>query len=239
MIGHTQIDPAVEIAQLGCEPAQSGQPATGQLGLHPGHAPQEPGDRPAVLLGNEVGGHGPIPGGKHDEVGMEPVSDPGHLGGEIVASLDEELELTAGIGGPDRRQAPFAQGHPGDGEGITRVALAGSPRPDPLPMGQLRRHLDGGLASCEQETGCCGAVPGRALEPDPAEVTERAEPGQEGGKARRLVRERVLVEHLPDVVDGARCKRRLVGVDPDHAHLVASISASTMAAGQAGKCALR
>ncbi len=38
----------------------------------------------------------------------------------------------------------FPLGHPGDREGVARIALAGPSRPQPFPVRQLGRHLDRG-----------------------------------------------------------------------------------------------
>ena len=170
---------------------------------------------------------------------MQPVADPGRLRREIIPGLDQELELAACIVEPDRRQIGLPECHPGDRQRITRIGLAGPSRSDPLPVAELRWDLDRGQSRADQEPGGRRAVPGRALEADPSERTQIPEPRQQAVEPSRVVGKGPLVEHLPDIVDGARSQRRLVGIDANHAHLVASISASTMAAGQAGKCALR
>ena len=49
---------------------------------------------------------------------MESVADPGLLGHEVLAGLDQELEFEGRIEQPDRRQVWFSQRHPGDGQGV-------------------------------------------------------------------------------------------------------------------------
>ena len=78
---------------------------------------------------------------------MEPVADAGLLGHEVLAGLDQELQLEGPIEQPNRRQVGLAQGHPGDGQGVTGIALAGPSGAHPLPTAELRRDLADGRAS--------------------------------------------------------------------------------------------
>jgi hypothetical protein len=78
---------------------------------------------------DEVGRAGAIARHKDDEIGVEAVPDSGCLGDQVVAGLDEELQLPAGVGQPDRWQLGLAERHPGDRQGIAGIALAGPARP--------------------------------------------------------------------------------------------------------------
>jgi hypothetical protein len=146
--------------------------------------------------------------------------------------LDQELELATRIVEPDRRQLCLPEGHPCDRQRVTGIALAGTSRPEPLPVAELGRDLDRGHPCSHQEARRGSAIPGRALEPDPVELTQPNEPAQQHVEPGRIVRIRPFIKHLPDVVDGARRQRQLVGIDADHAHLVASLDAGTMGVGQ-------
>jgi hypothetical protein len=89
----------------------------------------------------------------------------------------------------------------------------------------------------QQVAGGRRAVAGRALEADPLDRANLPEPALERFEAGWIVGKRRLGHRLADLVDRAGRKRRLVGVDPDHVHR--PVLLRTMAAGQAGKCALR
>jgi hypothetical protein len=106
-------------------------------------------------------------------------------------------------------------------------------------VAELRRDLDRGLAGGEEEAGGRGTVAGRALEPDPVDVPDLGQPGQQGGEAGRVVRQGRLGQDQADLVNQARRQGRLVGVDPRDSHRSLLPSPDTMGAGQAGKCALR
>ena len=149
---------------------------------------------------------------------MEPVADACRLRCEIVAGLDQELELAAGVIEPDRRQLGLPEGDAGDRQGITGITLAGSPRAEPLPVAELGWDLDRRQPRGQQEAGRRRAIASGALEADAADATDLAEPGCELHEPGWVVRKGLLVEDLPDVVDRARRERRLVGVDPHHAH---------------------
>jgi hypothetical protein len=110
---------------------------------------------------------------------VESVADAGCLGHQIFAGLDDELQLAAGIRQPDWRQFGFAAGHAGDRKGVARIALASPSGAQSFPMTELRRHLDRGFVGGEQVPGRAGTVPGRALEADPLDLTDRMQPREE------------------------------------------------------------
>lgn len=163
---------------------------------------------------------------------MEPVANPGRLGDEILAGLDEEAELAARVRQPDRWQVRFPEGYPGDGEGVTRIALAGPPGPEPLAVAELRPHLDGREAGGKESPGRRRAIARRALQADSIDP-ELGQPRAERLDPGRVVRNGPLGHDAAELVEGARRERRLVGVDTNHAHRNRLLPGRTMGAGQA------
>lgn len=153
MTGDARTDPRVEGPFLGAQPAKVGEPTPGKVGLDAGEWSQQATDRPLVAGGGQVRRRSAIPGQQRPQVGVEAIADPGHLGHDIFTGLDEQSDFETRVSRPDRRQVQFAGGHPGDGEGVTRVALAGSARPDPFSPGELRRDLADGQPGRDEEPG--------------------------------------------------------------------------------------
>ena len=60
-------------------------------------------------------------------MGVEAVAGPGLRVDEVVAGVGQQAELGRAVLEPDRRQVALAKDHPGDREGIARIALAGPP----------------------------------------------------------------------------------------------------------------
>lgn len=69
---------------------------------------------------------------------MEPIADPGALGDELIARVDEELEVGGEMRHPKARQAWLTQGHPGDRHRVGRVVLATAPARPPSKGRQMR-----------------------------------------------------------------------------------------------------
>jgi hypothetical protein len=179
VVGHEALDPALEDPCLGRQPVESPEAVAGELGLDAPQPAQELRGAPPVDLGGEVRDGRAVSGNEDHEIGVQAVASAGRLGDEILARLDQELQLAAGISKADGRQLGLAARHPGDREGVARVALAGSARPGPFAMAELGRHLDRGLAGREQVPGRAGAVPGRALETDPLDPADLVQPGEQ------------------------------------------------------------
>src|SRR5450759_705175 len=72
---------------------------------------------------------------------VEPVPRTRCLADEVLARLEEEMQLTRPIGQPDGQQVRLTGRHPGDREGVTRIALARPPGPPALGTAQVRWHL--------------------------------------------------------------------------------------------------
>jgi hypothetical protein len=74
-------------------------------------------------------------------VSVEPVAYPRRLCHQILARLEQEMQLARPIGQSDRWQVWFTGRDPGDRKGIARVALARPTRPLALGTTEVRRHL--------------------------------------------------------------------------------------------------
>src|SRR5439155_5340252 len=151
------------------------------------------------------------------EMPAEAVLGPGALGHEVLAMVDQEADLAVGpIEGGDREV--LAEGRPGAGQGVDRVALARLPARAAGAGHQLGRHPDDRLAGDEQV--------GRQALAEVAAVLERPRPlGEPGGPADELEmararrREGPLGELPAGSVDGHRGVAALVRIDPDDDHL--------------------
>jgi hypothetical protein len=137
---------------------------------------------------------------------------------EVIPRVGQQAELGRAILEPDRRQVGLAEGHPGDREGVARVALAGPTAATSFAPAQLGRDLPDGEPGRDEMVGHGCAVRGRALDPDPDLGSDAAGPGRERNEARRIAVERPLVDDAPDPVDGTRREGPLVGIDPDRWH---------------------
>ena len=74
-------------------------------------------------------------------MGVEAVAGSGLSVNEVVASVGQQAELRRAVLEPDRRQVGLAEGHPGDCEGIARVALAGPSAATSFAPAQVGRDL--------------------------------------------------------------------------------------------------
>jgi hypothetical protein len=151
-------------------------------------------------------------------VGVEAVAGPRLSVNEVVTSVGQQAELGRAVLEPDRRQVGLAEDHPGDREGVARVALAGSTAASSFAPAQMRRHLADDEPGGNEVVGHGCTVRGRALDPDPDLGTDAAGPGRQLDEARRIAVERPLVDDAPDRVDRTGRERPLVGVDPDGCH---------------------
>jgi hypothetical protein len=78
---------------------------------------------------------------------MQSVPHAGRLADEILARLEEEAQLAPPVWQPDRWQVRLTGRHPGDREGVARIALARSTPPPALGPAQVGRHLTDAEAS--------------------------------------------------------------------------------------------
>jgi hypothetical protein len=172
-------DPRRERPLPEAERPELGQPAAGELGLDAGLRPEEPPDQPLVTEGDEVGGPGTVPGQEAAEVGVETVADPGHLDDDVLAGLDEELQVEGVVGHADRWQVGLASRHPGDREGVAGIALAEPAGRRPFATGELGRDLADGQLGRDEEAGGGRPEARRALDPDDRGRVGLVDPGQQ------------------------------------------------------------
>ena len=137
---------------------------------------------------------------------MDGVADPGRLHELPVPGLDEEAELGRRVLDAHGWQLPLPGGHPGDGERVPGIALAGATGRPTLPAGQHRRHLPGLQADLDQGARRGRAIGGAALETDDRHGLERADPGDQGGVTPGVVGQGPLVERRPEIVDEAAAR---------------------------------
>ena len=235
---HEARDPGGERSLLETERPQPRQPAPGELGLDTGQRSEEPADQALMAGGDEVARPAPVPRHQAPQVGVEPIADASHLDDDVLAGLDQELEIERSIGKPDRGQVMLAGRHPGDRHGITRIALAEPPRPDPLPSSELRRHLADGNPGADE-----GARRGRP------KVAEPSIPTTIAGSLSRIHsrRRRWPAGSLANVASATQCRGRRrgrpraspCGCRSRSRSFPSSTAADTMASGQAGSSASR
>ena len=58
------------------------------------------------------------------EVPAQPIDDPGPLGDQVVAMVDQQPDLPGGTVQPGHRQLRFPQRRPGHGKRVDRIRLA-------------------------------------------------------------------------------------------------------------------
>jgi hypothetical protein len=190
-----------------------------------------------VADGGQIGRRRAIARCERPKIGVEPVADARLLGHQVLAGLDQELQLEGPVDEPDRRQVRLAQGHPGDGQRVTRIALAGPSRPDPFSPRELRWDLADDPAGRHQESGEGCPEARRALNADDRLLARLSRPLEERAMTGRVVVECLLGEDRAELVDVAGRQRRLVGIDPERCHGSSSCRVDTMGAGQAGSSA--
>ena len=119
-------------------------------------------------------------------MGVEAVAGPGLSVHEIIASVGQQAELGRAVLEPDRRQVGLAEGHPGDREGIARIALAGPTAASSFAPAQVGRDLADDEPGRDEVVSDRGTVRGRALDPDPDLGSDASGPGRELDEARRI-----------------------------------------------------
>ena len=120
MPGHPVGQAGRQRGDLTVQSAQPGEALTGEVDLDPAQRSEQAADRALMAGAGQVGSCRAIARQERPQIGVESVADPGLLGHEVLAGLDQELELEARIDQPDRRQVWFSEGHPGDGQGVAR-----------------------------------------------------------------------------------------------------------------------
>ena len=92
-----------------------------------------------------------LPGSRLElvQVPAQPVLDPGPLGNEIVAVVDQQPDLPLGAVEPRGRQV-LPESCPGNRKGVDRIALAGLARRAPGAGHELGWHAHHGLTGPDQ-----------------------------------------------------------------------------------------
>src|SRR6266508_3170797 len=135
--GHRSLELVCPSTQL----ADLGQEGTGELGPDPSDAVEGAFDRRELTATDELGDRSAVTRQQDHEVGMEAVAGPGLSVDEVITSVGQQAELGRAVLEPDRRQVGLAEGHPGDREGIARIALARTTAATAFAPAQLRRDL--------------------------------------------------------------------------------------------------
>ena len=125
MTGDEGRDRPLELAGPPTQITDLGQERPGELGSDAGLAIEGAFDRLELAAADELGDRPTVARQQDHEVGVEAVAGPGLSVNEVVTSVGQQAELGRAVLEPDRRQVGLAEGHPGDREGVTRVALAG------------------------------------------------------------------------------------------------------------------
>lgn len=89
---------------------------------------------------------------------MEAVADSGLSVNEVIASGGQQAELGRAVLGPDRRQVGLEDSHPGDREGVARVALAGPTGTSSFALAQVGRNLADDEPGRDEVVGHRGTV---------------------------------------------------------------------------------
>jgi hypothetical protein len=123
-------DVAFQVGDLLVEGAQAADGRQRELGPHGIQATGL--ERQAAGAGQRGRGDeraGVLPVARRDgpQQGVQAVADPALLGDELVAALDQQLEVGVQVRLVHPRQVWFAQGDPGEGDRVDLVVLAASP----------------------------------------------------------------------------------------------------------------
>ncbi len=107
---------------------------------------------------------------------MQTVAHPGPLGDDLIAGVDEELEVSLEVGLPEPREARLAKGNPGDRDRVARIVQAPAATGPAAIGGQVRRDVDDVLVEGEEPPTQGQAEPFRALDGDEARTGELLAP---------------------------------------------------------------
>ena len=146
---------------------------------------------------------------------MQAIADTGPLGDDLVASVDEELEVGLEVGLPEPWEARLAQGDPGDRDRVARIILAPTAAGPPAIGGQVRRDVDDFLVEGEEPPAQGQAEPPRALDGDEARTVEGVCPRDEPLELARACPDLEGPKWSAVLVDRSRGVGLRVRVDPD------------------------
>ena len=187
---YERADLPLERGALHIQLSEPSEIRAGELGSPAGQTVEETGDRSAVAGPGEVRDLALVVSGKHDQVRVEAVRNPSPLTHPHVPRIDEDLEILGDPGHRDRGEALLAKGHPGDREGVARIALARPAEVPALAIGEHRGHLNNPLTRSHEQPRQGRAERARVLDPEAPLRAVRLGPAQDPDVPLAIVRER-------------------------------------------------
>ena len=127
--------------------------------------------------------------GEDEQVAVEPVAAAGPLVDERFAGLEQEPDVAAPVVLADRRQSGLTGRHPGDGQGVARIALARPAGGTPAMAGQVGRHITDGQAGGHEHPGQGRPERRAALDPNRGTGGDPTGPGSQLGVPGSIVPE--------------------------------------------------
>jgi hypothetical protein len=134
-------DPPLELAGPPTQITDLRQERPGELGSDTCRTGEGALDRLELATADQLGGRPTVTRQQDHEVGVEAVAGPGLSVNEVITSIGQQAELGRAVLEPDRRQVGLTEGHPGDRQGIARVALAGPTAATSFALAQVGRDL--------------------------------------------------------------------------------------------------
>jgi hypothetical protein len=119
---------------------------------------------------------GPVAGGEHPQQRVQPVTDSTGLHDELVAGVDQQLEVSVQGRRGELGQAEFLASDPRDGDGVDLVVLAARAAAPSTLGGQRRRDVHDALAGTQQHPSEGQPVATGALHRHQPRRGERADP---------------------------------------------------------------
>jgi hypothetical protein len=116
-------DTSLELPELGVQAVQLVQATAHQLHAHPHLTSQQPPDQPSRSLGPQLRELVLVTGLQGDQVGMDPVGDPGPLPEQLLAVVDQQPQVLGQVLAADRWQVLLTGHDPGDSQRIGGIAL--------------------------------------------------------------------------------------------------------------------
>jgi hypothetical protein len=164
----------------------------------------------------------PVARGEHPQQGVQPVADPAGLDHQLVAGVDQQLEVGVQGGRGELGQPGFLTGHPGDGDRVGLVVLAAGTAAPATLSGQRRGDVDDPLAGGQQHAGEGQPIAAGAFHRHQPRPGERAGPAGQACQLARTGTDLDRVQDPPVLVDRRGDVRAAVGIDPDDDHPASS-----------------
>lgn len=190
-------------ALISLETRKAQEEPSGELGLDPADATQDPPCRRTIASGDEVGDRPAIAWRESEQMSVEPISCSGRIDQEVFAGFQEQAQLSRPVRQSDRRQVLLPGRHPSDGKGIARIALARPACAQAFDAAQVRWHLSNGKSGTLGRPCQRGPERRRALNADHHLGRDSTGPGDERDVAGRIVGKRRLADRPAKLVDGA------------------------------------